>query len=254
MRCMRLIIMASLFLTGCSAPVVKGTLFEGARQLGVEAKSLALKPGEAIVVLSAESTTKDDAWPASCVRDAIESEASNIRFMTPQVFRDVTFPWFESLVEDGMAELRNMPSLRAAVEQIGVRYIISVGGQTAASETDGWGLGGQGGGFYVGKHGFLMCGAGPGGAGCLGFLAWQRTSDVSASLSDLKHGLLLGAIAAKVTGTNVMPAFGLPLPLIAPTETAACRELGYRIARFVTTGEMPESSEAVVAVADPSAR
>jgi hypothetical protein len=248
---MSLIIMASLFLTGCSAPVVKGTLFEGAKPPGAEARSLALKPGEAIVVLSAESITKDEAWPASCVRDVIESADSNIRSMTPQVFRDATFPWFEShQLGEGLAEL-SMPSLRGAAEQIGVRYIVSVGGQTAASEPDGWGLGGQGGGLYVGKRGFMMCGAGPGGGGCLGFLAWQRTSDLSATVSDLKRGILVGAIAAKVTGTNLMPAVGLPVPLIATTETAACRELGYQIARFVTTGEMPEISEADI-VADES--
>jgi hypothetical protein len=171
--------------------------------------------------------------------------------MTPQVFRDATFPWFEShQLGEGLAEL-SMPSLRGAAEQIGVRYIVSVGGQTAASEPDGWGLGGQGGGLYVGKRGFMMCGAGPGGGGCLGFLAWQRTSDLSATVSDLKRGILVGAIAAKVTGTNLMPAVGLPVPLIATTETAACRELGYQIARFVTTGEMPEISEADI-VADES--
>jgi hypothetical protein len=88
----------------------------------------------------------------------------------------------------------------------------------------------------------------------LGFLAWQRTSDVSASISDLKRGILVGAIAAKVAGTNVMPAFGLPVPLITPTETAACRELGYQVARFVTTGEMPEISEADIVAAESSAQ
>ena len=42
--------------------------------------------------------------------------------------------------------------------------------------------------------------------------------------------------------------------MIAPTETAACRELGYQIARFVTTGEMPEISEADIAAEETSAQ
>jgi hypothetical protein len=47
-----------------------------------------------------------------------------------------------------------------------------------------------------------------------------------------------------------MPAVAFPVPLIAPTETAACRELGYHLARFVTTGEVPESTEDVVGEED----
>jgi hypothetical protein len=239
-----IIIAASLVLTGCSVPVVKATLFEGAKLLGSEAKSLALTAGETIVVLSAGSTTKDDAWPVGCVRDAIEGADINIHFMTPQNFRDATFPWFENNeVENGIAELKKMPSLSKVVEQIGLRYIILVAGQTGSSESDGWGVSGQGGVFYIGKHGLFLCGAGPGGAGCFGFLAWQRTSDVSATVWDFKRGIPTAGIAAKVTGASAIPAFILPVPLIAPTETAACRELGHQIARFVTAGEIPENTE-----------
>jgi hypothetical protein len=240
----RLIVVASFILSACSAPVVKGTLFEGAKPTGAEATSLALKTEEAIVVLSGESTTKDEAWPTACVRDAIENADSNIRFMTPQAFRDATFPWFETHeVAEGIAELKDKPSLSNAVEQIGVRYIVSVVGKTGTVERDGWGGSGPGAGLYIGKHGFMFCGAGPGGGGCLGFLAWQRTSDVSAALWDFKRGILAAAIAAKVSGASAVPAFGLPVPLIAPTETGACRELGYQIARFVTTGIVPEVLE-----------
>lgn len=237
-------------MSACAAPVVQGTLFEGAKLLGTDVRNLALRPGEAIVVLSAESTTKDESWPVGCVRDAIENEDAEIRFMTPQSFRDATFPWFETHdVGEGIAELKEMPSLSRAVEEIGVRYIISVGGQTVSSEANGWGSGGQGGGIYVGKHGFMFCGAGPGGGGCLGFLAWQRTSNVSATIWEFKRRIVTAGIAAKVAGGSAMPAFGLPVPLIAPTETAACRELGYHIARFVTKGELPATNEAEVDVA-----
>jgi hypothetical protein len=243
-----IIIAASFFLLGCSAPVVKGTLFEGAKLPGSETKSLALTTGETIVVLNAESTSKDDAWPAGCVRDAIESADTNIHFMTPEVFRDATFPWFESNeVEPAIAELKKMPSLIKAIEQIGVRYIVSVGGQTPPTESDGWAASGQGAGFYIGKHGLFLCGAGPGGVGCFGFLAWQRTSDVSATVWDFKRGIPAAALAAKVTGASAIPALVIPVPLIAPTETAACRELGHQIARFVTTGEIPENTETNVA-------
>lgn len=239
MRRIRLIIMvASSFLSACSSPIVKGTLFKGAKPLGAEAKSLALRPGEAIVVLSAESTAKDDAWPADCVRDAIEREDSNIRLMTPQAFRDAAFPWFETHeVGEGIAELKKVPSISRAVDAIGVRYIISVAGQTSTPDLKGQSVGG----FYVGEHGVLVCSGAP--PGCVGFVAWQRTSDVSATIWDFKRSIRAAGIAAKISGKSVVPAFILAVPLIAPTETAVCRELGYQIARFVTTGEMPETAE-----------
>lgn len=224
--------------------MVKGTLFEGAELAVDDAGRLALKPGETIVVLSAESTTKDNTWPAACVRDAIKSADSNILFMTPQAFRDATFPWFETPeIGEKIAKLKNMPSIGRAVEQIGIRYVISVGAQTIGLPTnddlgkDGVMLEGV---FYIGKHGVMLVSAG----GFLGFLAWQRTSDVSATLWDFKRGILVAGIAAKISGIGVMPALVLPVPLIAPTETAACGELGNRIARFVTTGELPENAEA----------
>jgi hypothetical protein len=162
--------------------------------------------------------------------------------MAPQAFRDATFPWFETHdVGEGIAELRDMPSLARAIEQIGVRYIISAGGQTTGTpEEDGRGGAGPSGGVLIGKHGFMLCSAG---AGCLGFLAWQRTSDVSATVWDLKRSILAAGIAAKVSGTSMMPAMMLPVPLIPPTETAVCKELGRHLARFIATGEMPENVE-----------
>jgi hypothetical protein len=162
--------------------------------------------------------------------------------MAPQTFRDATFPWFETHdVGAGVAELKAMPSLAKAIEQIGVRYLISAGGQTTGTpEENGLGGAGPGGGVLIGKHGFMLC---AGGAGCLGFLAWQRTSDVSATVWDLKRGILAAGIAAKVSGASLMPALMLPVPLIPPTETAACKALGRHLARFVATGEMPETAK-----------
>jgi hypothetical protein len=249
--------LVAVFMTACSAPIIKGTLFENATLPGADASSLALTKDQAIVVLSAESTAEDESGHAACVRDAIASTGSSIRLMTASAFRDATFPWFETHdVEEAIAELKSMPSISGGIEQIGVRYVISVGGQTTASsfQDTGWSGGSGQGGGYIGKHGLMLCGAGAGGAGCLGFLAWQRTSDLSALVWDLKRGMQTAAIAAKVTGTNVMPAFVLPIPIIAPTETAACKALGYHLAQFLTTGKIPESSATGVADDESSAQ
>jgi len=83
-------------------------------------------------------------------------------------------------------------------------------------------------------------------------MAWKRTSDLSAVVWDLKSVIRAGTIDVEVSGTNVMPAFSfLIIPLIAPTETAACSEIGEHLVRFITTGEMP-AEPAVGVPADAS--
>jgi len=224
-----IILLVTVFwINGCASPIVKGIFFPNALPPGASSSSFVMAKGEALVVLGAASIGADDSWPAACVRDSVASADSNYRVMTGAEFRDAMFPWFETnSIETAIAELKTMPQLAPHIQRIGVRYVIAVGGSTMASE----------------KKGLMLCGAGHGGGGCLGFLAWQRTSDLSAFVWDLKHGMQVAAIAAKITGANLLPAVGLPLPLIAPTETAACNELSTHLARFVTTGKVPESTE-----------
>lgn len=245
-------LMTAVFVSACAAPVVRGTLFDNAVIPGAEVSSLALSKGEAVVVLSSYSVVYDDAWPVACVGDAVASAGSDIRVVSATEFRDAMFPWFETHdIEKAIGELRTVPGTWPGIDQIGVRYIIAVAGQTTESDVEksGWsGHDGQGA-AYVGKHGLLMCGA-----GCLGFMAWQRASDVSAVVWDLRRGIQIAAIAAKVTGTTLMPALGLPVPLIAPTETASCSALGSHLAKFLTTGEVPESKEVDVVNDEPSAQ
>ena len=241
MACVVSMLIMAIFVSSCAAPVVKGTLFDNALRPGADASSLALRKDEAVVILSMSSIAPDDSWPAACVRDAVASAGSDIRVLTGTDFRDAMFPWFETYnVEQAIEEVKTVPGVTQGIEQIGVRYIIAVGGQTISSAIEKSGVSihnGEGAG-YVGKHGLLLCGP-----GCLGFMAWQRTSDLRAVVWDLKRGTQVAALAAKVSGTAVMPAFILPIPLIAPTETAVCSELRSQLVRFITAGVVPESPE-----------
>ena len=73
-------------------------------------------------------------------------------------------------------------------------------------------------------------------AGCIGLMAGIRRSHLSARVWDLRHGVFAGTIGVKVAGGAVMPAYILPVPLMAPTESTACAELGTRLVAFVGGG------------------
>jgi hypothetical protein len=245
--------LTAFLMAACSAPVVRGTRDNSAVGESDAAISV-IRPGEAIVVLSADTSLDDHKWPSSCVRGAIEGADTNIRIIAAKDFREALYPWLEGGVSaEVITELMEKPLTRNRIEEMGVRYIVAVGGETGSERDDAyegpeqerWEQG------YVGKHGAMTCGAGYGYGGCLGLLAWKRTSDLSAVVWDLKSGIRAGTIDVEVSGTNVMPAFFLPIPIIAPTETAACSEIGDHLARFITTGEMP-AKPAVGVPADES--
>jgi hypothetical protein len=154
--------------------------------------------------------------------------------------REALFPWFEQPVDDEViADLAARRLVREKLAEMRVRYLVEVGGESK-SDISGAAGGGSGGGGYIGPNGVFMCGAGYGGAGCLGFMAWERTSDLFATVWDLGEGRRAARLEAQVSGGNVMIGFVLPVPLIAPTETAACVALAEHVARFVTTGKLPE--------------
>ncbi len=234
-----LILALTVFLmAACSAPVVRGTR-DNAAVGELDAMASVIRPGEAIVVLNADTSFDDHKWPSSCVRGTIKDANTNIGIIAAKDFREAFYPWLEAGMSAAVfTALKEIPLTRNRIEEVGVRYIVAVRGETGSDLND---LGG--GSLYVGKNGVFGCGAGPGGAGCFDLLAWKRTSDISAVVWDLKTGARAGEIAVKVSGANVMPALVLPIPIIAPTETAACSEIGDHLARFITTGEMPAIPE-----------
>ena len=241
MKNLSVTIMAMLFTSACSTPVVHGNR-NGDPVAHVPGAVSAFKPGEAIIVMK-EGSVRDDDGRTECVRETLAGGKAGLRITPETEFRDALFPWFEQAVDaDVIAGLAARKPVRNRIQKMGVRYIVEVAGNTNSDIGIGWGGSGSGGAGYVGSNGAFFCGAGAGAAGCLGLMAWARKSDLSAVLWDLRAGSRAATIGVQVSGASVLAGFVLPLPLIAPTETAACTELGTRVVRFITTGELPEKA------------
>jgi hypothetical protein len=135
------------------------------------------------------------------------------------------FPWLEpstapKTMEEFNAFLEN-PAIQQKMAELGIRYLMAIEGGTTSD-----------------KHGGIWCGVGPtgGGGGCLGFVWGNRESSYVATIIDVTSPHESRDIAGKQAGHYYVPAFALPIPLIAPTEGKACAQLAEHVRQFFMEG------------------
>ena len=183
--------------------------------------------GESVVIMAKSyhlgNETESDY--VSCVEKAMQSGSSGLRVMPRRQFVDSLFPWFEPRTAPsetkGLDKLMARPGVKERIAEHGVRYIIWLDGDTER----------------VAGGGSLSCAAGPGGGGCFGFAWWQKDADYTASVWDLRDQESAGTVSADVSGTSYLPALVVPIPLIARTQSAACKGLASQLRAFISNEE-----------------
>jgi len=208
---------AGITLSGCITSRV-----EDARE-----SETGIAAGEAVVVMakSYHLGNETEEKYIRCVEKALGNGNNKLRVIPHRSFVDSLFPWFEP--RTAPAETKHLPKLMAnpgVVERIAeqkVRYIIWLDGDTER----------------VAGGGSLSCAAGPGGGGCFGFAWWQNDADYQASIWDLSELESAGTVTTDVSGTSFLPALVIPIPLIARTQTKACKALAGQLQQFITSGD-----------------
>ncbi len=160
-----------------------------------------------------------------CLTERIGEVAPEIAVVSQRAVRDALFPLLEPATQpgtlDAFQKLLAREDVRARLAGRGLRYLVAFAGRTDRSAP-----GGQ-----------ILCGAGYGGGGCLGF-AWQdETTQLEAALWPLDDATPVQREQARSEGTSLWPAFALPIPIPARTRAAACRDLGTRIATAIREAE-----------------
>lgn len=182
-----------------------------------------LEEGESVVVMakSYHQGNETEADYITCVEKALATGSNKVAVIPHQQFVDGLFPWFEPRTAPadtkGLPGLMSRPGVEAAVQEMGVRYIVWLDGSTDR----------------VAEGGSLSCAAGPGGGGCFGFAWWQNDSDYEAIVWDLDAHEHAGTISADVSGTSFLPAIVVPIPLIARPQTKACKGLATQLRAFI---------------------
>lgn len=140
-------------------------------------------------------------------------------------FVDALYPWLEPSTApanaDGLTALLARPGVGERVSAMGVRYIIWIDGTT--KKTDGGGS--------------IACGAGPGGAGCIGLGWWEKQSDYQATVWDLKDRIGVGNVTTEVSGTSVFIGAVAPIPIIMPVQSTACDRMAAQLKAFLQGDE-----------------
>jgi hypothetical protein len=161
----------------------------------------------------------------SCVGDSIGRGSEGLRVIPNAEFVDALFPWFEPRTAPaetkGLPELMQRPGVPEMIAEKGIRYVIWLDGNTDR----------------VAGGGSMSCAAGPGGGGCFGFAWWQNDSKYEASVWDLKGLEDAGTVSADFSGTSFLPAIVVPIPLLARTQSKACRGLADQLKLFIVSDE-----------------
>ena len=177
---------------------------------------------DAVVVLGRRSRPSNNETEIdfiSCVADNLDDNA--IKVLNEQEFVDATFPWFEPrtapVSANELPALLDEPLLAQRLEQLGLRYVIWVQGQTKR----------------VSQSGSMTCGVGAGGGGCFGFLTWENDASYEASIWDTQQQRAAGRVSSDAAGTSYMPALVVPIPIIARVQNNACTGLSNQLEGFI---------------------
>jgi len=208
-----LLAVLAIALSGCVTSRI-----EDAREAGT-----GINEGEGVVIMAKSYHLGNETESSfiECVGESIGSGSTGLRVIPHREFVDSLFPWFEPRTAPadtkGLPALMSRPGVPEKIRDHGVRYVIWLDGDTDR----------------VAGGGSLSCAAGPGGGGCFGFAWWQNDAKYEASVWDLSGLEDAGTISADFSGTSFLPAIVVPIPLIARTQSKACKGLSDQLKLFI---------------------
>lgn len=158
----------------------------------------------------------------SCVGRRMNAGSNRVKVIDEDDFRDAVFPWFEPRTAptntSSLPELIAQPNLAARLNEMGLRYLVWIDGDTDRTDSSG----------------SLTCSVTTAGAGCFGFLTWENNSSYEASIWDIRTGTSAGKISSDAVGTSYMPAVVIPVPIIARVRSSACNSLADQLKTFLS--------------------
>lgn len=178
--------------------------------------------GDAMVVLGRHQTPEiqTEATLVSCIGGKLKRGTRDIRVIPEKEFVDAFYPWFEArtapLRPEKLRKVMNEPLVANKLSAMRIKYFVWVEGSTERT----------------GAAGSMTCSIGPGGGGCFGFGTWEDTSDYETTIWDVSTLEEVGRVSTEAVGTSYMPAFVVPIPLLAQVEGDACKGMGRQLVRF----------------------
>ena len=186
---------------------------------------LNLNEGESVVVISNSyhSGNQTEYDFIQCVNKSLSKKQDYFNLIQTEYFQNMLYPWLEPRTApqtpEDLPEFLSRDLVRGTLETHNIKYLINISGETKTNSSSG----------------ALSCAAGPGGGGCFGLAWWDDTSSYSASVWDIAQQSSVGSVSATVSGTSVIPALIIPIPIIARTKSSACDGLVKQLLNFLST-------------------
>ena len=177
-----------------------------------------------VVILGRRDGTDQDAEPdfVSCIGKHISSHDKSIVVIRELEFINSFYPWFEPRTAplrptDLRKLMQHEPAARRMAE-LKTEYMIWIDGSTER----------------IDSAGTMSCAISPAGGGCFGFAHWSDEANYEAVIWDVTDQTEVGRINTIATGHSYMPAFIIPIPLIARVQGTACDGLGDQLLKFLS--------------------
>ncbi len=183
---------------------------------------ISLSKGDAMVVLGRHQTPEiqTEASLVACIGGKLRSGTTDIRIIPEAEFVNQFYPWFEArtapLRPEKLRKVMREPLVAKKLNDLNIKYFVWVEGSTERTASAG----------------SMTCSIGPGGGGCFGFGTWEDTSDYETTVWDVDTFEEVGRVSTEAVGTSYMPAFVVPIPLLAQVEGDACQGMGKQLVEF----------------------
>ncbi len=205
-------------ISACPAPIKTAVNVKGGDRLS--------KPSSGAIVFF---PTHDDAATGKevdfirCLKKNLNKQFSkSVRIIDTGLFQDQTFPWFEPQYApntiDEMNTLLSQKMVRERISSLGVQYLITIASLSSDVNV---------------KIPGIICGAGYGGAGCLGIYHDSKKTEVNVVIFDIIEDVRAVTLSANTSGKSYGLAFVVPVVFSAYTESAACKALSDKLAQLI---------------------
>jgi len=185
-------------------------------------ENVQVSKGDTMVVLGRHQSAEFETEGAlvRCLGSRLKRVAGGLNVIEQDEFVDSFYPWFESrtapLHPDKLRAVLDQPLVAQKMSDLQIRYLVWIEGSTERT----------------GSSGSISCSITPGGGGCFGFGTWEDTSDYETTIWDVDSFTEVGRISTEAVGTSYMPAFVIPIPLLAQVQGDACKGMGNQLVKF----------------------
>jgi len=185
---------------------------------------LMLADQESVVILGRRHSGQFETEPfvVKCISEELKEIEQDVNIIGEIEFLNRMYPWFEPrmapLNPERLRMMMDNPKFAAEIRAMNLHYMVWVEGSTQRGDSAG----------------AMSCTIAPTGAACFGFGTWEDDASYEIAIWDVENFDSVAWLSAAATGSSYMPAFIVPIPLIARVKSSVCSSIADQIITMFT--------------------